>query len=302
MKILITGINGLLGQKLLNTLSAEYYDIIGVDLHPESFSIGKDHLYIPLDLTDRRTAYEQITGLRPSVIVHTAAMTDVDGCEGRREECWRINVTATETVAKAAKSCQAHLIYISTDYIFDGKSGPYDELATPNPLGYYGRSKLAGENVIRGTSIDWTILRTIVLYGTGIKIKSSFITWLLKQLRNNQPVRIVNDQWGNSTIVDDLALAIDRVIMLHKTGIFNIGGRTFQTRYEMAQTAAEIFNLDKTLISPISTTELKQPAPRPLRSGLIIDKAEKELFITFRTTEQALELYKEQEKYLNVGN
>ncbi|MBM3327000.1 MAG: dTDP-4-dehydrorhamnose reductase [Calditrichaeota bacterium] len=300
MKILITGANGLLGQKLLRTLSADYYDIFGVDLHPEPFCPDVDFTYAALDLTDRRKTLERIAAWQPAVIVHTAAMTDVDGCESRREDCWRINVSATETIAKTAKSCSAHLIYISTDYVFDGKSGPYDETAVPNPLGFYGKSKLAGENVVRGAEIDWVILRTIVLYGTGRRVKSSFITWLLAQLRSGKPVKIVNDQWGNTTIVDDLASAIDRVIMLQKTGLFNVAGRTFQTRYDMALTAAQIFDLDASLISPISTSEFKQPAPRPLRSGLIVTKAERELYLTFRSTEQALELYREQEKAATI--
>lgn len=296
MKVFITGICGLLGQKLAQTLSSDIYDVEGCDLYPQTLIPEISHRYYPLDLRDREATMKVIGDSRPNAIIHTAAMTDVDGCERNRELCWKSNVVATENVLKSAEKVGARLIFISTDYIFNGKSGPYKEEDTPDPINYYGRSKLAAENLIRGSKIDWTILRTIVLYGYAKNARASFITWLLKELRQGHTVRIVNDQWGNTTIADDLAKAIDRVLLLGKSGIYHIGGRGYQTRYQFALTAAQLFGLDPNLIIPITTAELNQPAPRPLRSGLVVDKAEKELFIIFHTSEEALEIYKSQEK------
>ncbi len=296
MKILITGSNGLLGQKLLHTLSTNLQELIGCDLSERSLVDDVIHNYRQLDITERKPTVAAICDIAPQVIVHTAAMTEVDRCEIEKELCWRVNVTGTEHILAGAARVGAKVIFISSDYIFNGENGPYDEEAVPNPIGYYGRSKLAAENLIRGSGLDWTIIRTIVLYGYGINVRSSFVTWLLDMLRAEKVVRIVDDQWGNTTIVDDLAAGIERSVMLEKSGIFNIGGQSFKTRYKFALDIARVFDLPVEFITPITTGELRQAARRPLRSGLVIDKAERELYISFRTADEALELYKSQEQ------
>ena len=295
MRIFITGSNGLLGQKLLHTFSTNIHELTGCDLADGSLIADVIHSYRQMDITDRRQTMTVTGELAPQVIVHTAAMTEVDRCETEKEMCWRINVIGTENVLDGASRVGAKVIFISSDYIFDGKNGPYDEEAVPNPICYYGRSKLAAENLIRGSGLDWTIIRTIVLYGCGVNVRSSFVTWLLGALRAGKRVHIVNDQWGNTTLVDDLAVGIERTLILGKSGIFNVAGRGYRTRCEFALRIAKIFNLSSDLISPISTGELRQAAPRPLRSGLVIDKAERELYISFRTMDESLKLYKNQE-------
>lgn len=296
MKILITGSNGLLGQKLLHSISISKNDLHGCDLAESTLVEEIDFNYFKHDLTEPKKTIEKIKLIQPEVIIHTAAMTDVDQCEVDREQCWKINVKATESVLKGAARIQAKLIFISSDYVFNGKNGPYDEDDLPDPIGYYGKSKLAAENIIRGSNIDWAILRTIVLYGTGKTIRSCFVTWLLKKLRAGEKVNIVNDQWGNTTIVDDLCSGIKRVIKLNVSGILHIGGRDFMTRYEFARRIADYFELDGNLITPIPTAQLKQKAPRPYKSGLKINKAERELYTTFRTVEESLSLYRVQEQ------
>jgi dTDP-4-dehydrorhamnose reductase len=296
MRILITGSNGLLGQKLLRTLTTDLHDVYGIDLAPEPFAPEFKLNYTQQNLTSRHETAETIKKIAPEVIIHAAAMTGVDQCETERELCWRTNVEATENIVNGATKVGARVVYISTDYVFDGKHGPYREEDTPNPVGYYGKSKLAGENVVRGMGDGWTVLRTIVLYGHGVGIKSSFITWLLGELRAGRPVKVVNDQWGNSTLADDLAAGIDRLLFLSKQGLYHIGGSGFMTRFEFAQRTARFFGLDENLITPVSTATFKQPAKRPLRSGLITDKAERELFIKFMDTEQALEVYRASEQ------
>ncbi|CUT04120.1 SDR family oxidoreductase, partial [Candidatus Chrysopegis kryptomonas] len=171
----------------------------------------------------------------------------------------------------------AKLIHISTDYIFDGKNGPYSEDARPNQINYYGRTKLASENEIKIGGIRFAILRTNVLYGVGKNVKSNFALWLYQKLSNGENIKVVTDQIGNPTYVDDLAFAILKVVEFDKEGIYNVGGRDFVDRYTFAVRFAEIFEFDKNLITPVKTSELNQIAPRPLKSGLITLKAEAEL-------------------------
>jgi dTDP-4-dehydrorhamnose reductase len=299
MRVLITGSNGLLGQRLLHALSGDIYDLYGLDLASDSFLPEIHHHYLAQDLTNRQETIDLIRRIQPQAVIHTAAMTAVDLCETQREVCWRVNVTATENVVQGCFKAGARVIYISTDYVFNGEKGPYKEEDTPNPISYYAKSKLAGENVVRGVGNDWTVIRTIVLYGCGKNIKSSFVTWLLGELRAGKPVHIVNDQWGNTTIADDLAYGVDRLLLLEKHGLLHMGGSEFMTRYEFALRIARYFGLDESLVHPITTAELNQPARRPLRSGLVTDKAEGELYIRFRNIEQSLQLYKEIEQTAN---
>ncbi len=296
MRILVTGSNGLLGQKLLHTFSTETCDLTGCDLAAESFINDVPHEYVCLDLTERKKVNEAIRGLEPDIIVHTAAMTGVDACELNKENCWKINVIAIDQVIRIAEKVKSSIIIISSDYVFDGESGPYREEDKPNPINYYGRSKLAAENLLRGSAVPWTIVRTVVLYGVGINIKSSFLTWLLEELRAGRTVYIVNDQWSNTTLVDDLAKGIERIVLLEKRGLYHIGGSEFMTRFEFARRTAEFFGLDTDLVQPVTTEELHQPAKRPLRSGLDIEKAERDLFMSFHDLNGSLTLYSEQEK------
>ncbi|NQU04814.1 MAG: sugar nucleotide-binding protein, partial [Calditrichaeota bacterium] len=178
-KILITGSNGLLGQKLLHILDRNSHELAGIDLVSESFISDVEHQYHRVDLTDRRLTIDAITAIEPQIIIHTAALTEVDKCEQQREACWNINVKATDHLITAAKKIDAKVIFVSSDYIFDGKKGPYNENDLPCPVNYYGKSKLAAENILRGSDLNWAIVRTIVLYGVGIKVHASFVTWLL---------------------------------------------------------------------------------------------------------------------------
>lgn len=291
----------MLGQKLVAALSTDQHDVIALDLGSEAVTNFDGSAYFQHDLTDRRSTSELIKRLQPEAIIHAAAMTAVDLCESERERSWNVNVKATESLAHLAASVGARMFYISTDYVFDGEKGPYSENDLPNPVSYYGKSKLAGENAIRGKSDDWTIIRTIVLYGCGSGVKSSFVMWLLGELRAGRPVRIVNDQWGNTTLAEDLVEAIARLLASGKHGLFHMGGRDYLTRLEFAVRVARFFNLDERLIHPITTVELQQPAKRPLRSGLITEKAERELYYKFRDVEESLSIYKLCEDKLSIN-
>jgi dTDP-4-dehydrorhamnose reductase len=213
----------------------------------------------------------------PDVIINSAAYTNVDGCESEKELSWAINVTGVENIAKYGTTCDAHLIHISSDYIFDGKNGPYVETEIPNPISHYGKEKLAAENVILSSRIKNTIVRTNVLYGATQFGRPDFVKWVFDSLSEKKNIRIVKDQINNPTYIDDLSSAISKIIEFDKEGIYNVGGLELLSRLDFTYKIADYFNLDKSLITPIVTSDLNQPAPRPLNSGLVNLKAETEL-------------------------
>jgi dTDP-4-dehydrorhamnose reductase len=278
MRVLITGCHGLLGQKVLKVfLKSTSAEILATAKEPKTFLDLKGFDYTMLDITNRSDVKNLVVYFNPDVIVNTAAYTNVDGCELNRELAWRVNVEGVRNLVHSARRVDAKLIHISTDYIFDGKNGPYDENAIPNPINYYGRTKLASENEIKIGGIRFAILRTNVLYGVGKNVKSNFALWLYNKLSSGEKIKVVTDQIGNPTYVDDLAFAILKVVEFDKEGIYNVGGRDFVSRYDFALKLAEIFSFDHELIIPVKTSELNQVAPRPLKSGLVTLKAEAEL-------------------------
>jgi dTDP-4-dehydrorhamnose reductase len=230
----------------------------------------------------------------PDIIINAAAMTNVDQCETDREHAWRANVTSVENLVHAARLAGSRIVHISTDYVFDGKNGPYAELDRPNPLCYYGRTKLASENVLRLSGVPSTVIRTMILYGVGYGVKLNFALWLLKNLSESKPVRVVDDQIGNPTLADDLAFAILRAIELGRTGLYHVAGNDLMSRFDFAVAIARIFNLNRKLISPIKTSVLRQPAQRPLRSGFITLKAQTDLDAKMSGTDQGVLIMKNQ--------
>ncbi len=288
-KILIAGCNGLLGQNLLFS-QPDHTNIIGIDIQEKGITLESNQ-YFKIDLTDRDLAWKLIKELSPDVIINAAAFTNVDAAETDKETCWKINVDLVSNLAYCARKLKAKLVHISTDYIFDGKNGPYDEDARPNPLGYYGRSKLASENELLGSTIDFAILRTMVLYGRTLNTRPNFVDWLVGQLKAGNSVRIVNDQYGNTTLAEELAIAVWNVIQTGYSGILHAAGSEIVNRYEFAQKIAELYKLDASLIHSISTAELGQAAPRPLNSGLIVKRAESELNMKFSDVITGLKKY-----------
>lgn len=275
-KVLVTGANGLLGQKVVRTLSNEF-EVLATGRKPASLLPDID--YKPCDITSRSDIRQLIFTFKPNVIVNAAAYTDVDGCEDDRENCWKTNVHAIEHIAQAARSTNAFVIHISTDYVFDGISGEFSEDSRPNPLSYYGRAKLAGENALIATGIDCAIIRTMILYGTGNDLRLNFATWLVEKLSRHEPVKIVDDQFGHPTLVDDVARAVDVVARETRTGIFHVCGADYVSRYEFALKLADVFGLDRNLISRVKTETLSQKAVRPLNSRFNLERTRTELGI-----------------------
>ena len=295
-RFFISGANGMLGQRAVNFYSQKgNIELLACSLEEKSIrELPQNIEYISCDITNREKIKSFIYDFCPDYILNLAAYTNVDLSEVDREKTWKANVKAVEYLAEAARTIDAHIIHISTDYIFDGKNGPYNEDDIPNPLGYYGRTKLASENVLKISGVLSTILRTNVLYGVAINHNSDFVNWVIKTLKNNEQIRIVTDQINNPTFTDDMVQAISKVIEFRKTGVYNIGGQEFISRYEFTQIISDFFNLDKSLINPIKTEELNQKARRPLKSGLITLKAESELGYKPHTIHEALSIIKKE--------
>lgn len=294
-RIMIIGSNGMLGQRLTSYFMFKR----DVELFCASFedeSYFSEVNYSKLDISSPREVKSLINNFCPDVIINGAAYTNVDGCESEKELSWKVNVTGIENLVKYVKGCKAQLIHISSDYIFDGTEGPYNETDLPNPISYYGKTKLAGENAIVSSNIDYTIIRTNVLYGPTQFGRPDFVKWVFTSLQNNKKIRIVNDQINNPTYIEDIVSAIVKIVETKKKGIYNIGGSELLSRLEFTHKIADYFKLDKSLITEIITAELNQPAPRPLKSGLVNLKAETELGYKPHRIDETLFLMK---RYLN---
>jgi dTDP-4-dehydrorhamnose reductase len=290
-KVLITGANGLLGQQLVKIFQKDY-DTLALGLQPEPRLPGGNFQYYQGDLTNRQQLRNLVHEFVPNFMINAAGFTDVDGSETQRELCWKVNVSGLENLVYAAQKVNARVIQVSTDYVFDGLAGPYDEEARPNPLGFYGRSKLAGENALISSKVNYAIARTMVLFGTGREIRPNFVTWLITQLLSGKSVRIVDDQFGNPTLASELAVALRQLAESGRKDIYHISGSEVIDRYHFALKIAETFGLDSHLIRPAKTSDLKQAAPRPLRSGFDIAKAVRELGVAMSDAGGGLQKFK----------
>ena len=290
-RVLIVGSNGMLGQRLTEYyLSKPNIEVYCTSNEDESFI--KEVEYDKIDLADKKSVKKAINKFFPDVIINAAAYTAVDKCESEKELAWKINVTGVENLIHYAKATDSRIIHVSTDYVFDGEAGPYDETQTPNPISYYGRTKLASENSLKTSGIPHAIIRTNVLYGPAKYGRPDFVKWVVTSLRDGKEINIVDDQINNPTFLDDLVNGIDGLIRFKKSGLYNIGGKEFLDRYEFTLRIAEFFELDQSKIKRIKTADLNQPARRPLKSGLIILKAETEIGYKPHTIEESLQVMK----------
>jgi len=293
-KILITGANGLLGQAVMHIFTRESdYELIQSSVEDKPFiNFGSE--YVKLDITNKEEVKDAVRRFNPRVILNCAAFTDVDKCETERELSWKLNVDAVKNLIIASRINDAKVVHYSTDYVFDGKNGPYDETATPNPLSFYGRGKLASENALLSSGVDFAIIRTMVLYGLGVNVKPNFALWMIGKLKAKEKINIVDDMFGNSTISDDLAFGSLKLIEKNAKGIYHIAGRDIESRFDFTMKLCDVFGFDKNLVSKIKTKDLNQPAPRPLKSGLVTLKAETELGFSPMDTVESLRVLKYQ--------
>lgn len=294
-RVLVCGSNGLLGQRLAWLLdSDDEYEVLHSS-HHRTF-VQQDILldYTQLDISNRGDVKSLVTSYRPDVILNAAAMTNVDACEQERELAWKMNVTAVENLVEVSRRIGSKLVHISTDYVFDGKTGNYTEEDRVNPINYYGKTKLAGENVIISSGIEYSILRTIVVYGTGVNVRNNFALWVINNLSENRPIRCADDQISNPTYVADLAIAMKQCADTGTLGVFHIAGAEPVSRFEFAHRAAEIFGYDASLISKVRSTDLPQLAQRPLHTTFNTAKAKRDLHYQPVNVTQGLKLLQEE--------
>ena len=279
-KILITGANGLLGQKLVEQLVEQgKFDVIATGRGPSRLS-GEGFVYQTLDIEDQQNVESVFSALKPEMIIHGAAMTNVDECELNREACFRANVLATQYLVEGAKKYNSHFVFVSTDFIFSGEDGknPYDEDAAPNPVNYYGQTKLEAEEIVKNSGLNWAIARTAIVFGIGYDLsRSNIILWVKASLEAGKEIQVVDDQVRTPTLAEDLATGCILIADKRATGVFNISGLELLTPYQMAIETAEFFGLNKSLIKQTDSTKFKQPAKRPMKTGFIIEKAREQL-------------------------
>ena len=301
-KILVTGSNGLLGQKLVYALrQRKEVSLIAASRGENRLNEKDGYIYESLDITDKARVQDVISKHTPDYVINTAAMTNVDACETKREECRLINVTGVENLLSSIEpqtsnlKPQTHLIHLSTDFVFDGNNGPYAEDDTPHPLSFYAQSKYDSEKVVMQSEIPWTIIRTIIIYGVSENMsRLNLILWAFKSLKNGEKISVVTDQYRAPTLAEDLALACINAAMKTKTGIYHVSGSETLSIIEIVNAVADHFGLDKALIEPVTTASLNQPARRPPRTGFIIDKAIRELDYHPHTLTEGLEIVEKQ--------
>jgi dTDP-4-dehydrorhamnose reductase len=296
MKVLITGSNGLLGQKLVSLLYLlPEVTLIATARGENRDEIYEDYIYESMDITSEENVLAVFRKYKPDAVIHTAAMTHVDQCELNKETCVDQNITAVKHIVKACKEVGAFLVHVSTDFIFDGTHGPLTEEETPNPVNYYGWTKWEAEKAVEASGLKWAIARTVLVYGVVQDMsRSNIVLWVKNNLEQKKEINVVNDQWRTPTLAEDLAKGCWLIVQKQATGIFNISGEEMISPYDLAHTVADVWNLDKGLIKQADSSTFIQPARRPPKTGFIIDKAKKVLGYKPHTLIEGLELVKEQ--------
>jgi len=285
-KILVTGAGGLLGSKLVDTLS-KGYEVVPTHnmqaLHPNSMR---------MNIVERSEVLGVLCTVWPDMVVHTAAETNVDKCETEKEWAWRRNAVGTRNIAEACTKIGAKLIYISTDYVFDGEKGLYSEEDEANPVNYYGLTKLRGEQFVRELCAGFVIARTSVLYGWHRR-KLNFATWVVDSLRNGKRISVVEDHYNSPTLADNLAEMILGVVRKDATGVYHTAGGERISRYAFTLKIAETFDFDRRLITPTKMNDVKTwTARRPADSSLCVDKVRREIEVSPPDLNEALERFR----------
>lgn len=271
MKLLITGASGLYGSKLAQMALAQNIEVYSSDI--QGLSVYGS--FVKLDISGKEQVEAAFKAIKPDVVVHAASLTDVDKCETNKELAWKVNVEGTKNIADSAKTAGSFLIYISTDYIFSGEKGSYKETDKPDPINYYGLTKLKAEEIVRAQK-EYFIARPSVIYGsTPAAGKVNFALWLIETLQKGERVKIVTDQWNTPTLNTNLAEMTLEVIEHRLTGIYHMCGATRVSRLEFSEQIADVFDLNKGLIDKVSSSQFTWPAKRPMDSSLDTSKAQK---------------------------
>jgi dTDP-4-dehydrorhamnose reductase len=275
MRVLITGVNGLVGSRLAAVLGARGHVVNAFGRGPKRVAVSCE--YTSVDLADQDALTSAVRAARPETIINSGSMTDVDSCETAAEDALRVNGIAPGILALAARDLGAHLVHVSTDYVFDGEAGPYTEAAVPNPRGIYALTKHIGEQAVRAAAHSWTIARTAVVYGWPPAGRPNFGSWLLEALRKGTQVRLFEDQFVSPSLAESVAEQIAELAERRLSGFWNTCGAEVVSRVEFGHALCVEFGLDPTHILPSRLADARLKAPRPARSGLETEKAMAEL-------------------------
>lgn len=308
-KILITGSNGLLGQKLVYKLKSKPNIYCIATARGENRLVDKSgYEYCPMDITNIEDVKSVFSTYMPDVIINTAAMTNVDACESDKVGALLLNTTSVqfqvsvlEELKKENPGYNPHFIHLSTDFIFDGTHGPLDENEKPNPLSYYAETKLDAEKIVQSSSLEWAIARTVLVYGIVDNMsRSNIVLWVKQNLEQGKTINVVDDQFRTPTLAEDLADGCILIAEKRATGIYNISGKDFLSILEIAHLVADYYKLDKSLIKPSKSEDIKQPAKRPPITGFIINKAKRDLGYNPHSFTEGIKFLEEQLKAMDV--
>lgn len=299
--VLITGSNGLLGQKIIDLHADFHVDLIASSAGGDRFA-RSGYQYHSLDITEKDEVFQDIEKLKPDVVINTAAMTNVDLCETERERCDKINVEAVGHLADVCLEFKAHLVHVSTDFIFDGEKGLYTEEDEANPINYYGLSKWKSEQLLKKHAVPHAILRTGLVYGFIPKLsRSNIVLWAREALMKGQAINIVDDQFRTPSWAEDLAQGCLLAATRKANGVYNISGPDYMNMYELVQIIAREWGLDATLIQKATTDFVNQRAKRPPKTGFDISKAKQELGYRPHSFVESLHIIEDQIKGQEEG-
>lgn len=295
IKVLITGSNGFVGQELL------HQTIRAVDIEPIALSRGEDRFaeeggyqYENVDICDAVELEQQIQTHQPQCLIHTVAWANVEQCESDPAQCYSVNTQPLIELIRLAEKYNFHLIYLSTDFVFDGLNGPYAETDKTNPLNVYGKSKLEAESLIRASTCSWSIVRTILVYGMPRDTsRSNLVLWVKKSLEENKEIQVVTDHVRMPTLVNDLAEVCLTIARKKVTGIFHVSGEEVYSVNEIARKVAQFWGLNEGLIIDVASKDLPSAVARPEYTGFDISKARNMLNFRPHTLVEGLQIINE---------
>jgi dTDP-4-dehydrorhamnose reductase len=295
MKILITGAMGLLGHRIIEHCLQEGLEVCATDVVIPSVVHKDDAVtWVKMDITELPSTVSILDNTKPDVVINTAAMTDVDQCEVAKEAAWKINVEGARNLAGVCEKIGAHLVHLSTSYVFDGEKELYDEEDEPNPLNYYGITKLKGEEAVKSTTSNWCIARTDFVFGWGRIDRPNLAQLVIMNLEKRQSVKVVTDQYNSPTLNTNLSEMVLDIAKRHVQGIINTAGSTRINRFDFARKISKVFDLDEKYIEPVLSAEFSWKAKRPKDASVNVSKAKRILPHKPRSIEDALKRMKKE--------
>ena len=301
-KILVTGSNGLLGQKVVELLvHRRNSEVIAASYSDNMIRTQEGYSFEFLDITNEAETAYIFDKYKPDVVIHTAALTEVARCEERKDEAWKVNVDGTVNVINGANKAGAHVIYLSSDFVFDGLNGPYREEDPVNPVNHYGLTKLEGEKAVMKMARQWSILRTCLVYGVNQHMaRPNFLLWVKHSLEEGERIRVNNDQWRTPTLADDLAFTCIQIAEKGQAGLYHVSGSEYLSVLNFAYRIAAHFGLDKEYITPVASGLLHENGKRPMKTGFHTDKAVKDLLFHPHTLDESIKRVEEQIKEMET--